>query len=118
MRTIWLDAHLSPRLGRWLSATFSVQAAAKKECANVIVICHICNSFRATLSSLMSFTGTVERGMIKLPPEVALPDGTKVRIEPLPSASVRLQIRHGYLVAVGSRRITWEETRRAMDEFP
>jgi predicted nuclease of predicted toxin-antitoxin system len=28
MRTIWLDAHLSPRLARWLAATFSVQAAA------------------------------------------------------------------------------------------
>ena len=29
----------------------------------------------------MSFTGTVERGMVKLPPEMALPDGTPVRIE-------------------------------------
>ena len=31
MRTIWLDAHLSPRLARWLSATFSVQAAAVRD---------------------------------------------------------------------------------------
>ena len=31
----------------------------------------------------MSFTGTVERGMVKLPPEITLPDGTEVRIEPL-----------------------------------
>lgn len=29
----------------------------------------------------MSFTGTVERGIVKLPPEAALPDGAKVRIE-------------------------------------
>jgi hypothetical protein len=31
----------------------------------------------------MSFTRTVERGMVKLPPEMALPDGTQVRLEPL-----------------------------------
>lgn len=31
----------------------------------------------------MSFTGTVEHGMVKLPPDIALPDGTQVRIEPL-----------------------------------
>jgi hypothetical protein len=29
----------------------------------------------------MSYTGTVEGGMVKLPPEAALPDGTTVRIE-------------------------------------
>jgi hypothetical protein len=66
----------------------------------------------------MSFTGTVEHGMVKLPPEITLPDGTQVRIEPLPSTSVKLVSRHGYLVAVGPRPITWEETRRALDEFP
>jgi hypothetical protein len=31
----------------------------------------------------MSFTGTVECGVVKLPPEMPLPDGTKVRVEPL-----------------------------------
>jgi hypothetical protein len=31
----------------------------------------------------MSFTGTVEHGVVKLPPEIVLPDGTEVRIEPL-----------------------------------
>ena len=66
----------------------------------------------------MSFTGTVERGMVKLPPEMALPDGTKVRVESLSEPSVKLMRRHGYLVAVGSRRITWAETRQTMDEFP
>lgn len=30
----------------------------------------------------MSFTGTVEKGTIKLPKGVHLPDGTEVRIEP------------------------------------
>jgi hypothetical protein len=66
----------------------------------------------------MSFTGTVEAGVIKLPPEAVLPDGTKVRVEPLASQGVKLMRRHGYLVAVGPRRITWEQTRKAMDEFP
>ena len=31
----------------------------------------------------MSYTGTVENGVVKLPPEAAFPDGTQVRIEPL-----------------------------------
>ena len=31
----------------------------------------------------MSFTGTVERGVVKLPPEMVLPDGTQVLIEPI-----------------------------------
>jgi predicted nuclease of predicted toxin-antitoxin system len=31
MRTIWLDAHLSPRLAHWLSTTFQVQAVAVRE---------------------------------------------------------------------------------------
>lgn len=66
----------------------------------------------------MSFTGTVEHGMVKLPPDIALPDGTQVRIEPLALSPVQLVRKHGYLVAIGSRRITWEETRKAMDEFP
>jgi hypothetical protein len=30
----------------------------------------------------MSYTGTIENGVIKLPPEADLADGTKVRIEP------------------------------------
>ncbi len=32
----------------------------------------------------MSYTGTVEGGVVRLPPEADLADGTKVRIEPLP----------------------------------
>jgi hypothetical protein len=56
--------------------------------------------------------------MVRLPPEMALPDGAKVRVESLSSPSVKLMPQHGYLVAVGSRRITWAETRPAMDEFP
>jgi len=66
----------------------------------------------------MSYTGTVEKGMVKLPPGTVFPDGTKVRVEPLLSFPVQLVSKHGYLVAVGSRQITWEETRKAMDEFP
>ena len=30
----------------------------------------------------MSYTGTIEKGVVKLPPEANLPEGTKVRIEP------------------------------------
>ena len=66
----------------------------------------------------MSYTGTVEKGMIKLPPEAVFPDGTKVRVEPLTPSSVKLIRKHGYLVAVGDRQITWQDTRQAMDEFP
>jgi hypothetical protein len=33
----------------------------------------------------MSYTGTVERGFVKLPPEAAWPDGTIVRVEPIES---------------------------------
>jgi hypothetical protein len=35
----------------------------------------------------MSFIATVEAGMIKLPPEMTVPDGTKVRIETVEKAS-------------------------------
>ena len=31
----------------------------------------------------MSYTGTIENGVIKLPPEADLANGTKVRIEPI-----------------------------------
>jgi hypothetical protein len=33
----------------------------------------------------MSYTGTIENGVIKLPPEAAWPDGTLVRVEPVES---------------------------------
>jgi len=66
----------------------------------------------------MSYTGTVEKGMVKLPPEAVFPDGTKVRVESLTPSPVKLIRKHGYLVAVGQRRITWQDTRQALDEFP
>lgn len=31
----------------------------------------------------MSYTGTIENGVVKLPPEANLADGTRVRIEPV-----------------------------------
>jgi predicted DNA-binding antitoxin AbrB/MazE fold protein len=31
----------------------------------------------------MSYTGTVENGVVKLPPEVSLPEGSRVRVEPV-----------------------------------
>jgi hypothetical protein len=33
----------------------------------------------------MSYTGIVENGKVTLPPEARLPDGTRVRIEPVES---------------------------------
>ena len=33
----------------------------------------------------MTYQGTVKHGVVKLPPEADLPDGTKVRIEPVNS---------------------------------
>lgn len=42
----------------------------------------------------MSFTGTIEGGMVKLPPEVKLADGTKVRIE-----AVETESRHKFASA-------------------
>ncbi len=38
----------------------------------------------------MSFTGTVEQGMVKIPLDTPLPDGTKVQVEPLPRGRGRL----------------------------
>ena len=66
----------------------------------------------------MSCTGIVEKGVVKLPADAFFPDGTKVLVEALALSSAKLIRKHGYLVAVGPRRITWEETRKAMDEFP
>lgn len=34
----------------------------------------------------MSFTATIENGVIKLPPGVKLADGARVKVEPLPEA--------------------------------
>jgi hypothetical protein len=40
----------------------------------------------------MSYTGTVEIGVVKMPPEAAWPDGTKVRIEPLEPQTDRVRL--------------------------
>ena len=37
----------------------------------------------------MSYTGTVENGVVKLPPEVRWPDGTTVRVEKIESGPDR-----------------------------
>jgi hypothetical protein len=31
----------------------------------------------------MTYTGTVKNGVVELPPDVKIPDGTRVRIEPV-----------------------------------
>ena len=38
---------------------------------------------------VMCYTGTVKGGMVKLPPEADLADGTQVRVHPLPSENGR-----------------------------
>lgn len=40
----------------------------------------------------MSYTGTVENGVVRLPPEAHWPDGTQVRVEPLESGSDRRRL--------------------------
>ena len=40
----------------------------------------------------MNYTGTVERGVVILPPEAGWPDGTKVRVEPLDSVANREEL--------------------------
>ncbi len=35
----------------------------------------------------MTYTGTVSKGTVILPPEAKLPDGTKVRVEPIEDIS-------------------------------
>jgi len=40
----------------------------------------------------MSYTGTIENGVVKLPPEARWPDGTKVRVEPLESGTDRRRL--------------------------
>ena len=37
----------------------------------------------------MSFTGTVENGVVKLPADAALPNGTQVRVEPIAKPHAR-----------------------------
>ena len=40
----------------------------------------------------MSYTGTVIGGVVKLPPEAALPDGTQVRVETVEPATDRREL--------------------------
>jgi len=50
----------------------------------------------------MSFTGTVENGVIKLPANAALPDGTKVRVEPIARPVAKNQLTKR-LVSIASK---------------
>jgi hypothetical protein len=49
-------------------------------------------------NKLMSFTGTVEGGVVKLPPEASWADGTKVRVEPLELQAKRHQFASADLI--------------------
>jgi len=40
----------------------------------------------------MSFTGTVENGVVKLPADAALPNGTQVRVEAISKPAVKNQL--------------------------
>ena len=50
----------------------------------------------------MSFTGTVENGVVKLPADAALPNGTKVRVEPIVRPVAKNQLTQR-LVAIASQ---------------
>ena len=48
----------------------------------------------------MSYTGTVENGVVKLPPDVSLPEGSKVRVESLePEADRRALVEELRVIA-------------------
>ena len=40
----------------------------------------------------MSFTGTIENGVVKLPSGLGLPDGTQVRVEPITKPAPRNEL--------------------------
>ena len=40
----------------------------------------------------MSFTGTIENGVVKLPSGLGLPDGTQVRVEPITKLAPRNEL--------------------------
>jgi len=50
----------------------------------------------------MSFTGTVENGVVKLPANAALPNGTKVRVEAISNPTGKNQLTRR-LVSIASK---------------
>ena len=50
----------------------------------------------------MSFTGTVENGVVKLPADAALPNGTKVRVEAISKPSAKNQLTRRF-VSIASK---------------
>ena len=71
----------------------------------------------------MSYTGTVEHGIVKLPSEASWADGTSVRIEKIetqtschPMHIIRREGKHP-LGSVG-RTISEDEIKEALAEFP
>ena len=50
----------------------------------------------------MSFTGTVENGVIRLPADAVFPNGTKVRVEPIGRPAAKNQLTRR-LVSIASK---------------
>ena len=50
----------------------------------------------------MTYTGTVSKGIVILPPEAELPDGTKVRVEPIEDFSRSEPVGKRLLALVGT----------------
>jgi len=50
----------------------------------------------------MTYTGTVSKGIVILPPEANLPDGAKVRVEPIEGVSRSEPVGKRLLALVGS----------------
>jgi virulence-associated protein VagC len=50
----------------------------------------------------MTYTGTVSKGIVILPPEAKIPDGTKVRVEPIEDVSRVEPVGKRLLALVGS----------------
>lgn len=55
----------------------------------------------------MSYTGTGENGVVKLPPEAHWPDGTKVRVEPLQPPTDRRRLVDKLRAIAASRPRDW-----------
>ena len=50
----------------------------------------------------MSFTGTVENGVIRMPADAGFPNGTKVRVEPIDRPAAKNQLTRR-LVSIASK---------------
>lgn len=66
--------------------------------------------------TVMSFTGTVENGVVKLPADAALPNGTKVRVEPITKSTPANSPQRFPTVKVNGGPISSQQVAEALDD--